>query len=132
VPLSTALYLPALPAMTSEFNVPEVLITLTLILFFLFYSVASLVWGPLSDKYGRRPILLIGLIGYTGASLLCAVSPSVYMLIVCRVLQAIGAGAAAALAAASSTAQSPTSEAPKERGGPALPSTGSRSCFMRG
>ncbi len=100
VPLSTDLYLPALPAMTDEFNVPKALVTLTLILFFLFYSVASLVWGPLSDKYGRRPILLIGLIGYTGASLLCAVSPSVYMLIVSRVLQAIGAGAAAATSTA--------------------------------
>ncbi len=100
VPLSTDLYLPALPAMTNEFGVPEVLVTLTLILFFLFYSAASLVWGPLSDKYGRRPILLIGLIGYTGASLMCALSPSIYMLIVSRVLQAIGAGAAAATSTA--------------------------------
>lgn len=100
VPLSTDLYLPALPTMTKYFNVPGVLTNLTIILFFLFYSVASLVWGPLSDKYGRRPILLIGLIGYTAASLLCAVSTSVYMLIVCRVLQAIGAGAAAATSTA--------------------------------
>ncbi|NLA87568.1 MAG: multidrug effflux MFS transporter [Clostridiales bacterium] len=100
VPLSTDLYLPALPAMTNEFGVPEVLVTLTLILFLLFYSAASLVWGPLSDKYGRRPILLIGLIGYTGASLMCALSPSIYMLIVSRVLQAIGAGAAAATSTA--------------------------------
>lgn len=100
VPLSTDLYLPALPTMTKYFNVPEVLTNLTIILFFLFYSVASLIWGPLSDKHGRRPILLIGLIGYTAASLLCAVSSSVYMLIVSRVLQAVGAGAAAATSTA--------------------------------
>ena len=100
VPLSTDLYLPALPAMTKYFNAPGVLTNLTIILFFLFYSVASLVWGPLSDKHGRRPVLLVGLTGYTAASLLCAVSASVYMLIVCRVLQAVGAGAAAATASA--------------------------------
>jgi DHA1 family bicyclomycin/chloramphenicol resistance-like MFS transporter len=100
VSLSTDLYLPALPTMTKYFNVPEVLTNLTIVLFFLFYSVASLVWGPLSDKYGRRPILLIGLIGYTAASFLCAISSSVYMLIVSRVLQAVGAGAAAATATA--------------------------------
>jgi MFS transporter, DHA1 family, multidrug resistance protein len=100
VPLSTDLYLPALPTMTEYFNVPKVLTSLTIILFFLFYSIASLVWGPLSDKHGRRPILLIGLCIYTVASLLCAVSPTVYMLIACRVLQALGAGAASATASA--------------------------------
>jgi DHA1 family bicyclomycin/chloramphenicol resistance-like MFS transporter len=100
VPLSTDLYLPALPTMTKYFNVPEVLTNLTIILFFVFYSLASLFWGPLSDKHGRRKILIIGLIGYTIASLLCAVSLNVYMLIVARVLQAIGAGAASATATA--------------------------------
>lgn len=100
VPMSTDLYLPALPTMTKYFNVPEVLTNLTIVLFFVFYSAATLVWGPLSDKHGRRPILLIGLIGYTAASFLCAVSPNVYMLIVSRILQAIGAGAASATATA--------------------------------
>jgi DHA1 family bicyclomycin/chloramphenicol resistance-like MFS transporter len=100
VPLSTDLYLPALPTMTKNFNVPEVLTNLTIILFFVFYSVASLVWGPLSDKHGRRKILIIGLICYTVSSLMCAISPNVYMLIVSRILQAIGAGAASATATA--------------------------------
>lgn len=100
VPLSTDLYLPALPTMTKYFDVPAVLTNLTIILFFVFFSVASLIWGPLSDKHGRRPILIIGLSLYTVSSVLCAVSPSVYMLIVCRVLQAIGAGASTATAPA--------------------------------
>ena len=100
VPLSTDLYLPALPTMTAYFNVTPVLTNLTIILFFVFFSVSMLVWGPLSDKQGRRPILLIGLIGYSVASFLCAVSSTVYMLIVARILQAIGAGAATATAMA--------------------------------
>jgi DHA1 family bicyclomycin/chloramphenicol resistance-like MFS transporter len=100
VAMSTDMYLPALPSMTEYFGVPEILTNLTIILFFIFFSAAALVWGPLSDKNGRRPILLVGLVGYTAASLLCAVSPNIYMLIVCRVLQAIGAGAASSTATA--------------------------------
>ena len=100
MPLSTDLYLPALPTMTIYFHVPEYQINLTLILFFIFFSLATLIWGPLSDKYGRRPILLIGLTGYTIASILCADSSSVYQLILFRVMQAIGGGAASAVAMA--------------------------------
>lgn len=100
VPLSMDLYLPALPTMTRYFGVPEVLTNLTIILFFVVFSVATLFWGPMSDKHGRRPILLIGLTAYTVASLLCAVSVNIYMLIAARVLQAIGAGAATAVATA--------------------------------
>ncbi|CAB1249872.1 membrane hypothetical protein [Clostridiaceae bacterium BL-3] len=71
VPLSTDLYLPALPSMTSFFYVSEFKTNLTLILFFVFYSFATLIWGPLSDKYERKPILIIGLTGYMIASILC-------------------------------------------------------------
>ena len=100
VPMSTDLYLPALPTMTKYFSVPEVLTNLTIILFFVVYSIATLIWGPLSDKHGRRPVLLIGLIGYTAASLLCALSVNIYMLIFSRILQAAGAAAASATATA--------------------------------
>lgn len=100
VPLSTDLYLPALPIMTSFFHMSEFEMNLTLILFFVFYSLATLVWGPLSDKYGRRPILLIGLTGYMIASILCAVSRNVNQLILFRILQAVGGGAASAVATA--------------------------------
>ena len=99
-PLSTDLYLPALPTMTTYFNVPEYLTNLTLILFFIFFSAGILIWGPLSDKYGRRPILLVGITGYAIASLLCAVSGSIYQLIFFRVLQALGGGSASAVATA--------------------------------
>lgn len=100
VPLSTDLYLPALPTMADYFGVTKIETNLTLILFFIFFSFATLVWGPLSDKFGRRPILITGLLLYTAASLLCAIAGSIYQLMLFRVLQAIGAGAATATATA--------------------------------
>ena len=98
--LSTDLYLPALPGMTAYFGVPEYQTNLTLILFFVFFAVAILVWGPLSDRFGRRPTLLVGLSLYTLAGMLCALSSNIYQLMVFRVLQALGTGAAVANATA--------------------------------
>lgn len=100
VPLSTDLYLPALPTMTKYFGVSALATNLTLILFFVFFSISTLLWGPLSDKYGRKPILLTGLIAYTIASVLCALSASIYQLIAFRILQALGAGVATTSATA--------------------------------
>lgn len=100
IPLSTDLYLPALPRMAENFNAAPSLINLTLILFFIFYAAGSLFWGPLSDKYGRKNILLIGLVFYTAASTLCAFSGNVYQLIIFRIIQAIASGAATAVAQA--------------------------------
>jgi DHA1 family bicyclomycin/chloramphenicol resistance-like MFS transporter len=98
--LSTDLYLPALPAMTTYFQVPEYQTNLTLILFFVFYAVAILVWGPLSDRYGRRPVLLVGLACYTAGGVLCAVSSDIFQLMAFRIFQALGAGAASTVATA--------------------------------
>lgn len=100
VPLSTDLYLPALPGMGDYFGVPVSLTNLTLILFFVFFSVGMLFWGPLSDRYGRRPILLVGLALYIAASAGCAVSWDISHLIFFRVLQAVGGSAASAVATA--------------------------------
>jgi DHA1 family bicyclomycin/chloramphenicol resistance-like MFS transporter len=98
--LSTDLYLPALPGMTAYFDVPEYQTNLTLILFFVVYAVAILLWGPLSDRYGRRPVLLVGLTCYMLAGVLCAVSSSIFQLMVFRIFQALGTGAAVATATA--------------------------------
>lgn len=100
IPLSTDLYLPALPRMAENLNAAPSLINLTLILFFLFFAAGSLFWGPLSDKYGRKPILLIGLTLFTVASVLCAFSENVYQLIGYRIIQAIACGAATSVAQA--------------------------------
>lgn len=100
VPLSTDLYLPALPSMMEQYQVTEGVLNLTLILFFVFYGVGTLFWGPLSDKYGRRPVLVVGLGVYVLASILCSFSGGVGELIINRSLQAIGGGAVTAVATA--------------------------------
>jgi len=100
VPLSTDLYLPALPGMAMFFGVSTDLANLTLILFFVFFAAGTLFWGPLSDKYGRRPVLLIGLSIYSLAGFLCAGSGDIYHLIIFRILQAVGGSGAFAVATA--------------------------------
>src|SRR5512147_2709303 len=100
VPLSTDLYLPALPTMSRNLQAPTAQISLTLSAFFVLYSVGMLVWGPLSDRYGRKPILLIGLSVYVLSSGLCSIATSVSALTVFRALQAAGGSAAGAVASA--------------------------------
>jgi len=100
VPLSTDLYLPALPGMGEYFNAPMEQINLTLTVFFIFYSAGSLFWGPLCDRYGRKPVLLIGLTVYEIASVLCALAWDASALIVFRAFQAAGGSAAGAVATA--------------------------------
>lgn len=97
VALSTDMYLPALPPMAKYFGAPMSQVNLTLALFFVFFAAGTLIWGPLSDKYGRRPIVLSGMAIYTVASILCAVSTDISQLVVLRVVQALGAGAGSAV-----------------------------------
>ncbi len=99
-PLSTVLYLPALPKMVAVLDTTETAVNLTLSMFFLFYSVGLLFWGPLSEKFGRKPILLSGLTIYVLASVLCALSQHVEQLIAGRILQALGGSAGTVVATA--------------------------------
>ncbi|MGL4454217.1 MAG: multidrug effflux MFS transporter [Sarcina sp.] len=100
VPMSTDLYLPALPDMVKSFHTSAAFLNLTITLFFIFYAIGMLIWGPLSDKHGRKNILLIGMGFYLVGSVLCAFAPNVPMLIIFRILQAIGSGAAVSVATA--------------------------------
>lgn len=100
VPMSTDLYLPALPKMVNILHTNIGLLNLTITCFFIFYAISMLFWGPLSDKFGRKKILLIGMIIYTIGSFLCLISTNVYLLISSRIIQAIGSGAAVAVATA--------------------------------
>jgi DHA1 family bicyclomycin/chloramphenicol resistance-like MFS transporter len=100
VPLSTDLYLPALPGMGAYFHVPVDQINLTLTVFFVVYGLGILFWGPLSDRYGRKPVLLAGLAVYIVASALCASAWNVLTLVLFRALQAAGGSASGAVATA--------------------------------
>jgi MFS transporter, DHA1 family, multidrug resistance protein len=89
-PLSTDLYLASLPSLATTFQVPASTVQLTLSLFVIGFGGAQLIIGPLSDRFGRRPVVLAGLAVYVFASALCALSPSIKMLIAARFLQALG------------------------------------------
>jgi DHA1 family bicyclomycin/chloramphenicol resistance-like MFS transporter len=97
LPLSIDIYLPALPRLQQEFSVSASVVNLTLILFFIGMAGSMLLWGPLSDKYGRKPILTVGLLVFIVASLACAQAGSILQLIVFRIVQSIGAGAGVAV-----------------------------------
>jgi len=89
-PLSTDLYLASLPHLAHDFGVTPAAVQQTLSLFVIGFGVAQLVSGPLSDRYGRRPVVLAGLGIYVLASLACALAPSLPLLIGARFVQAIG------------------------------------------
>jgi DHA1 family bicyclomycin/chloramphenicol resistance-like MFS transporter len=93
-PLSTDLYLPSLPGLLRHFDADIAEVQLTLSIFLIGLAVGQLAYGPLSDRFGRRPVLLGGLILYVVASVICALAPSVPALIAARLLQATGACAA--------------------------------------
>ena len=93
-PVTTDLYLPALPAMTTSFDAPTSQAQLTLSALLLAFGCSQLVWGPLSDRFGRRPILLWGLAAYTLASIGSVLAPSMALLIVWRAVQGAAMGAA--------------------------------------
>ncbi len=93
-PVTTDLYLPALPAMTTSFGAPTSQAQLTLSALLLAFGCSQLVWGPLSDQFGRRPILLWGLAAYTLASIGSVLAPSMALLIVWRAVQGAAMGAA--------------------------------------
>ena len=92
-PVATDLYLPALPAIKTEFGAELSQVQLTLSALLLAFGTSQLVWGPLSDRFGRRPILLWGLGTFTLAGLGCVLASSMQELIVWRALQGAAMGA---------------------------------------
>ncbi|HEX6957247.1 MAG TPA: multidrug effflux MFS transporter [Ferrovibrio sp.] len=96
-PLSTDMYLPSLPAMAAVFGADAAEVQLTLSAFLAGFAVTQLVYGPVSDRYGRRPTLLTGIAIFTAASVGCAFAGSIEWLILWRFLQALGACAGVVL-----------------------------------
>ena len=99
-PLSTDMYLPSLPKMADYFGAATVVVNMTMVAFFISMAVGMLVLGPLSDRYGRKITLIISLLLYMLASVMCAVTASIYFLIFMRIVQGIGAGGMVSLSIA--------------------------------
>ncbi len=99
-PMSIDIYLPSLPEMTRVFATDVAGVQLTLSVFAATLAMAQLVYGPLSDRFGRRPVLLAGVSVYVVGSLLCLLAGSITALILFRALQALGACAGPVVARA--------------------------------
>lgn len=93
-PVSTDLYLPALPALAAEFGGAVGLTQLTLSALLLAFGLGQLLLGPVSDRWGRRPVLLGGLALYVLATLASTLAPRLEWLVLCRALQGVGLAAA--------------------------------------
>ncbi len=90
-PLSVDLYLPAMPSMVGYFSTSLSQVQLTLSSYLFGFAIFHLVCGPLSDRFGRKPVLLAGMSLYVVMSLMCALSETIEELIVFRFFQAMGA-----------------------------------------
>lgn len=97
LPLSTDLFLAALPGIRRHFGVGVSEAQLTLSVFIGAFAFSQLVYGPLSDRFGRRPVLLAGVAIYCAATLACMSALSIEWLIAARFLQALGACAGAVI-----------------------------------
>jgi DHA1 family bicyclomycin/chloramphenicol resistance-like MFS transporter len=98
--LSIDMFLPSLPTIAAVFAAGPSTAQLTVTLFLAGLAVSQLVWGPLSDRFGRRRVLLAGLALYTLAGSACAFVPGIGTLIAARIVQSFGAGSGPVIARA--------------------------------
>ena len=89
-PMTTDMYLPSLPTLAREFEATGGAVQLTLAAFFIGLAAGQLLYGPLADRYGRKPPLYAGIVLFIAASALCALAPSLDALVALRFLQATG------------------------------------------
>lgn len=99
-PLSTDMYLPSLPDIARVFKADTASTQLTLSFFLAGFAVGQIFYGPLSDRYGRKPILLGGFAMFLVATFLCPFAPSIDALTALRFVQALGASGPIVLARA--------------------------------
>lgn len=100
IPFSIDMYTPAVPSLPGYFDTTEQMVNFTLMGFFLVLTVSSLLFGPVSDRFGRKPVLVGSLVTYTAGGILCALAQSIATLIAARLVQALGAGALMAVSMA--------------------------------
>lgn len=99
-PVSTDLYLPSLPSIGAAFGASVSATQLTLSVFIAGFALGTLIYGPLSDRFGRRPMMLVGMAVFTAGSIGCAGATSIEALIAWRLIEAVGGGAGPVLARA--------------------------------
>lgn len=97
---STSLYVPSLPSLGAALGADPTRVKLTMTAYLLAFAVGQLVYGPLSDRFGRRPVLLAGIAIFSTATLACAAAPSIDALIAARALQGFGAAAGVSISRA--------------------------------
>ena len=89
-PLALNIFIPSIPGLVRVFETDYGTAQLALTLYLIGIACGQLIYGPLSDRFGRRPVLLAGLGVFVAASLVCALAPSIGMLIAGRIAQAVG------------------------------------------
>ncbi|MBW3707738.1 Bcr/CflA family drug resistance efflux transporter, partial [Streptomyces griseus] len=99
-PLSMDMYLPALPALTDSLSAPAATVQLTLTACLAGMALGQLVVGPMSDRWGRRNPLLLGMVVYVLATAICALAPTAELLIGFRLLQGLAGAAGIVIARA--------------------------------
>lgn len=99
-PLSTDMYLPAIPTLQEVWGIPMAEANLSLVIYFVSFSLFLLIHGPLSDRLGRKPVLIGGILTFILGCGLCAAATNIMFLVLARVVQGAGAAAASALALA--------------------------------
>jgi DHA1 family bicyclomycin/chloramphenicol resistance-like MFS transporter len=92
-PIALNIYLPALPAVHEAFDAPVPQVQLTLTISLLAFAAGQLLYGPLSDRFGRRPAVLCGVLVFCAGTLLCLTAPNLYWLMAGRAVQALGSSA---------------------------------------
>lgn len=99
-PISMDLYLPVLPALGTDLAAPASASQLTVTACLLGLAAGQLVAGPITDRYGRRGPLLVGVLAYIAASVGCALSPNVWILVVVRLIQGLAGAVGLVIASA--------------------------------
>ncbi len=97
-PITTDLYLPALPAIQEFFHTDVPTVQLTLSVYMVVFGLCQIFYGPLSDRFGRKPVILIGTLIYLFGSVVCVLAAEIEILIAGRVFQALGGCAGVILA----------------------------------
>ena len=93
MPLSIDMYLPSMPTIAQDFNVADATVQLTISCYLLGFSFGQLLFGPITDSYGRRYVLIAGLIIFIVAALICGIASNINQLITARFFHGIAAAA---------------------------------------